>query len=118
MKTIEERTKEYAPDAFMPDEILPAREGHLVNLERRGYVAGATEEHELLTKWRKPNDPPKPHVHVLIKYEKPIVTKDSDVAYAIGYCQFSDSWRFVDEKYHQALDTFGYKFVGWREIHE
>ena len=29
------------PDSFDPDEILPARAGHLVNLERRGFIAGA-----------------------------------------------------------------------------
>lgn len=44
MKTIEERAKEYAPDAFDPDYILPAREGHIVNKERSAYIAGATEQ--------------------------------------------------------------------------
>ena len=43
MKTIEERAKEYAPDAFEPDYILPAREGYIVNLQRRAYIAGAAE---------------------------------------------------------------------------
>ena len=44
MKTIEERAKEYAPDAFDPDYILPAREGYIVNLQRRAYIAGAAEQ--------------------------------------------------------------------------
>ena len=44
MKTIEERAKEYAPDAFDPDYILPAREGYIVSLQRRAYIAGATEQ--------------------------------------------------------------------------
>ena len=44
MKTIEERAKGYAPDAFEPDCILPAREGYIVNLQRRAYIAGATEQ--------------------------------------------------------------------------
>lgn len=44
MKTIEERAKEYAPDAFNPDEILPAREEYLVSLQRNAYIAGAKEQ--------------------------------------------------------------------------
>ena len=44
METIEERAKEYAPDAFDPDYILPAREGHIVNKERLAYIAGASAE--------------------------------------------------------------------------
>lgn len=44
MKTIEERAKEYAPDAFDPDYILPTREGYIVSLQRRAYIAGAKEQ--------------------------------------------------------------------------
>ena len=44
MKTIEERAKEYAPDAFDPDYILPAREEYIVKKERSAYIAGATEQ--------------------------------------------------------------------------
>ena len=44
MKTIEERAKEYAPDPWDEDYILPAREGHLVNLQRQAYIAGAIEQ--------------------------------------------------------------------------
>ena len=44
MKTIRERPKEYAPDPFDPDCILPAREGHIVNQQRIAYIAGATEQ--------------------------------------------------------------------------
>ena len=42
--TIEERAKEYAPDAFDTDYILPAREGYIVNLQRKAYIAGAIEQ--------------------------------------------------------------------------
>ena len=41
MKTIEERAKEYAPDAVDPDYILPATEEYLVNIQRQAYIAGA-----------------------------------------------------------------------------
>ena len=44
MKSIEERAKEYAPDAFNPDYILPAREEYLVNIQRQAYITGATEQ--------------------------------------------------------------------------
>ena len=44
MKSIEERAKEYAFDAFDTDYILPVREGYLVNIQRQAYVAGATEQ--------------------------------------------------------------------------
>ena len=44
MRTIAERAKEYAPDAFDPDYILPAREGYIVSLQRRAYIAGAEEQ--------------------------------------------------------------------------
>ena len=44
MKTIEERAKEYAPDPFDPDYILPAREGYIVNQQRNAYIAGAKEQ--------------------------------------------------------------------------
>ena len=44
MKSIEERAKEYAPDPFDPDYILPAREGYIVNIQRRAYIAGVKEQ--------------------------------------------------------------------------
>lgn len=44
MKTIVERAKEYAPDAFDPDYILPAREGYIVSLQRIAYIEGAEEQ--------------------------------------------------------------------------
>lgn len=47
MKTIEERAKEYAPDVFDPNYILPTREGHIVNQQRIAYIAGATEQRKI-----------------------------------------------------------------------
>ena len=44
MKTIGERAKEYAPDSFDPDYILPARQGYIVNLQRKAYIEGAAEQ--------------------------------------------------------------------------
>lgn len=44
MKSIEERAKEYAPDPFDPDYILPAREEYIVKEQRNAYIAGATAQ--------------------------------------------------------------------------
>ena len=59
MKTIEERVKKYAPDPFDPDYILPAREGYIVNLQRRAYIVGAEEQKRIdidkACEWLKEN---------------------------------------------------------------
>ena len=59
MRTIAERAKEYAPDAYDPDYILPAREGYIVSLQRRAYIAGAEEQKridiEKACEWLKEN---------------------------------------------------------------
>lgn len=47
MKTIGERAREYAPDAFDPDEIIPAREGYMVERERRAFMVGAMQQKEI-----------------------------------------------------------------------
>ena len=47
MKSIKERAKEYAPDPFDTDYILPAREGYIVNQQRIAYIAGATEQRKI-----------------------------------------------------------------------
>ena len=53
MKSIEERAKEYAPDTFDNDYIIPAREGYIVNLQRKAYIAGATEQKAIDEKYIK-----------------------------------------------------------------
>ena len=44
MKTIEERAEEYAPDISNSDSLFPTRISTLAAIERRGYIAGATEQ--------------------------------------------------------------------------
>ena len=44
MKSIEERAKEYSPDPWDENCILPAREGHIVNRQRQAYIAGAKDQ--------------------------------------------------------------------------
>ena len=104
-KTIQERAKEYAPDAIFPDEILPAREQHLVNLERRGYIEGATVEHELLTKWNSPDNHPIDDHYVIGKFT-------GDRVYRLVY--YDDLWK--EWKLEWTHETA--HIIGWREIHE
>ena len=42
--SIEERAKEYAPDAIDSDYILSAREGFIINQQRNAYIAGAKDQ--------------------------------------------------------------------------
>ena len=44
MKTIEERAKEYAPGISNSDSLFPTRISTLAAIERRGYIAGATDQ--------------------------------------------------------------------------
>lgn len=109
-KTIIERAKEYAPDAPFPDEILPAREQHLVDLERRGYIEGATDEHELLTRWNDPDNPPNKAENILIKYKRE-KEEDSIELYEVGYWNGKAYFSTYDYDYLPNI-------IGWREIHE
>ena len=47
MKTIEERAKEYAPGISNSDSMFPTRISTLAAIERRGYIAGATEQKDI-----------------------------------------------------------------------
>lgn len=44
MKTIEERARDYAPNALDADFIVPVREGYIVKEQRLAYKQGATEQ--------------------------------------------------------------------------
>ena len=44
MKTIEERAKKYAPGTSNSDSLFPTWTSTLAAIERRGYIAGATEQ--------------------------------------------------------------------------
>lgn len=56
MKTLSEIAIDEIPDAFDPDEIIPARAGHLVNVERRGFIDGANWMRKELLRWRDPGE--------------------------------------------------------------
>lgn len=57
--TIEERAKELYPDAFDDDEIVPAREGYIVKIQRLAYIEGARVQKQIdidkAVEWLKEN---------------------------------------------------------------
>lgn len=110
MKTIQEIAIEKIPDAFDSDEILPARAGHLVNLERRGFIEGVAFVKQDLTRWRDPNvELPETDVEVLVKVDADDHTYDVmkydqhgwwQKAPGGGWCaagQMLTGWRYIQE---------------------
>ena len=94
-QTAKERAMEVIPDAFDPEEILPARAGYLVELERRGFMEGA--------EWQKKQFPwisvkerlPEQYENVLVLFEHngtPIIQKD--VYFGFGEIE----WKFGEDK--------------------
>ena len=47
MQIIEERAKEYAPDMFKPDCLWHVSGQNLVDVMRRAYTVGATEQRKI-----------------------------------------------------------------------
>lgn len=66
MKPLLEIAIEKIPDSFDPDEILPARAGHLVNLERRGFIAGA--QWRINSVWHPINEDPGYGKYILVHF--------------------------------------------------
>jgi hypothetical protein len=110
MKTIREIAIEKIPDAFDPDEILPARAGHLVNLERRGFIEGAAFVKQDLTRWHDPKkELPKTDIEVLVTIDAPHNKYDIMMhnkhgwwqkAPGGGWCgaeQMLTGWRYIQE---------------------
>lgn len=110
MKTIQEISVENIPDAFDPDEILPARAGHLVNLERIGFVNGAAYMRKELLHWRDPKvELPETDVEVLVMVHADGQTYDVMRYDPHGWWQKAPSGGWCAPKY---------KPIGWRPIHE
>lgn len=110
MKTIQEIAIEKIPDAFDPDEILPARAGYLVNLERRGFIDGAAFVKQDLTRWHDPKkELPETDVEVLV------MVHDGGHTY--------DVMRYDQHGWWQKAPGGGWCAaehtpIGWRYIHE
>lgn len=110
MKTIQEIAIENIPDAFDSDEILPARAGHLVNLERRGFIEGAAFVKQDLARWHDPKvELPETDVEVLV------------MVHADGHTY--DVMRYDKHGWWQKAPGGGWCAaehtpIGWRHIHE
>lgn len=110
MKTIKEIAIEKIPDAFDPDEILPAREGHLVNIERRGFIEGAAFVKQDLTRWHDPKvELPETDVEVLV-----MVHEDGHTYDVVRYNQ-QGWWQKAPGGGWCAPNNAPH---GWRHIHE
>ena len=70
MKPLSEIAIEKIPDAFDPDEILPVRAQHLVNIERRGFIDGARYMSKELLRWRDASEKPDKNQLVLFECRK------------------------------------------------
>ena len=110
MKTISAIAIEKIPDAFDPDEILPARAQHLVNIERRGFIDGARYMSKELLRWRDPKkELPEEGEDVLIK-----------TTMCRKYCvAFYRGNNYQNYRWHEnngAIDDD--MVIGWRPIQE
>ncbi len=103
METIEKRAREYAHQYRRDAHDL---KGERADAAFAAYCQGAEDEHEVLTKWNDPKEPPERGKDVLLKlrYEA-----GAEPSYTVGY------WNGI--YYGDALgaDT---EIIGWREIHE
>ena len=109
MKTIKEIAIEKIPDAFDPDEILSARAGYLVNIERRGFIEGAAFVKQDLTRWHDPEELPEMDVEVLVKIDTPHNKYDIMKHNEDGWWQKVPVGGWCAAKHTP---------IGWRHIHE
>lgn len=104
MKPLLEIAIEKIPDSFDPDEILPARAGHLVNLERRGFIAGA--QWRINSVWHSGNEVPKKHKDLLIELK--------NIEFHI--CQFRDGDSFLG--YYDDREFIAFEIISWAYIED
>ena len=74
--------------------------------DKAAFVAGAESEHEELTRWNDPKEPPQDDRSVLLKLRVPTT---NDIRYIVGHYNENKWVGFLI-----GLD----KIIGWREIHE
>lgn len=122
MKSLSEIVVEKIPDAFDPDEILPARAQHLVNIERRGFIDGARYMSKELLRWRDP------------EVELPDSSKFDwvllRVQYADGFIGIPQIGELRDDGLWHSIchddlrlgesfeEIYGCKVIGWRPLEE
>ena len=118
MKTIQEIASEKILDAFDPDEILPARAGYLVSLERRGFVNGARYMRKELTRWHDPKeDPPRNNVCVLLKVVDQLDNEAIYLGSREGVEYMTDGGLVFGTDFDdKSMPDMNVKVIGWREI--
>ena len=87
---------------------LPPSRGITSTIARESYISGAKCEHELLTRWHDPKEPPEPGRVVLVKRNP-----SSIIPYDLGHIDNDGNW--VDSWCGSPIDD---KIIGWRKIHE
>lgn len=97
MKTIEEKAADYAAHANLQNNQF-------------AFIAGAMSEHEELTRWHDPKQPPTHSNEVLIKY---YCGTGGGEFYIVG-CYYKGKWKTPLNTLDETYD----KILGWREIHE
>lgn len=107
MKTIEERATDYAcDDGVMPDSYDCESCFNIYGkCTRDAYIAGAKSEHEGLTRWHDPKEPPTHINTVLVKVEEGV--------YNTGHYDSDFGGFFIGSDFYYSKEV-----VGWREIHE
>ena len=106
MKQIEERGGDFAANYEILDD--NGRRKNECEIARESYISGAKCDHELLTRWHDPKEPPEPGRVVLVKRNP-----SSIIPYDLGHIDNDGNW--VDSWCGSPIDD---KIIGWRKIHE
>ena len=104
MKTIEERANIAIQQCTTPYERAISRDIPMVD----GYIIGATEEHELLTRWHDPKEVLPARLQEVLLKLKDI---DEDIYYRVGVLCDNDCFQYAGCRKNSEI-------IGWREIHE
>lgn len=110
MKTIKQRAVEYTKTLSADIGVTMQREMEAMckQLVAIGYIAGAKEEHEYLTRWNSPDELPALDEDGNARF---VLMKFTGGDYAVGfYNHYQGNWS--DECDNNV------SILGWREIHE
>lgn len=102
MKMIEEKADEYIRKMDCSEWT------DVEDYARNGYRQGATDEHEELTRWNSPDNPPENDTPVLLKA---IWKAGSLIYYRVGRYR-------CGEYINDSCPSHNIDVIGWREIHE
>lgn len=87
MGTIKEAAESTIPEAFDPEEIVPARVGYLVELERRGFSFGVAWAERWI-----PVEEELPPANEMIFVKRQNGDDESDCDYGVAYVEENRDW--------------------------